>query len=64
MRTVKNSGISAYNMAERPSVVSRWFNTSDNKLKTSLIAAGLPTTSDSPVYSSKASHSVVFVKVE
>ncbi len=58
------SDIETYNMAARPTAFSKWFNTSDSKLKESFVAAGLPTTADDPQYPSKASHAVIFVKVE
>jgi hypothetical protein len=64
MRNVNSGEINKYNMAERPTVVSKWFNTEDSKLKKSLLSAGLPTTSDSPLYAGKASRSVVLIKVE
>ncbi len=59
-----NVNIDTYNMAERPSTLAKWFNTTDTKLKNSLTAAGLPTTGDELQYPSKASHSVVLIKVE
>ena len=55
--------IETYNMAEKPNLVEKWFNTTDNKLKNSLLAAGLPTTADSSYFSSKASSSILFIKV-
>jgi hypothetical protein len=64
IKTVRDVKVDTYNMAERPNSISKWFNTTDNKLKNSFIAAGLPTTADSPKYPSKASHSVVLVKIE
>lgn len=64
IKTVRDVKVDTYNMAERPNSISKWFNTTDNKLKNSFIAAGLPTTADSPKSPSKASHSVVLVKIE
>ncbi|MFN3454333.1 MAG: hypothetical protein ACK41T_05180 [Pseudobdellovibrio sp.] len=56
--------VETYNMAERPNVLSKWFNTSDYKLKKSFVAAGLPTTANDPQLTKKASRSVVLVKIE
>lgn len=56
--------IDAHSMAERPGVVSKWLNTSDARFKRSLLAAGLPTTSDPGVTPSRASHSVVLVTLK
>jgi hypothetical protein len=53
-----------YNMAEQPNAIARWFNTPDARFKKSMVAAGLPTTSDSPQFPSKASHSVILVKLK
>lgn len=64
VKSIRKVDVDLYNMAEQPGVLSKWFNTTDNKLKNSLIAAGLPTTADDPQYPSKASHSVVLVKIE
>lgn len=63
-RTLNGVDFEAYNMAERPNTLSRWFNTSDTKLKNSLTAAGLPTTADENQYPSKASHAVILLKVD
>lgn len=60
----ENADVDLYNMSERPNMMSKFFNTTDAKLKKSLMAAGLPTTADDPQYPSKASHSVVLVKVD
>lgn len=59
-----NTDIDTFNMAERPNTLSRWFRTTDTKIKNSLVAAGLPTTGDELQYPSKASHSIVLLKVE
>lgn len=56
--------VESYNMAERPNSVSKLFNTSDTKMKNAFLAAGLPTTADSELKESKASHAVVMIKVE
>lgn len=64
VKSIRKVDVDLYNMAEQPNVLSKWFNTTDNKLKNSLMAAGLPTTADDPQYPSKASHSVVLVKIE
>lgn len=56
-----NVDVDTYNMAKQPNAFSRWFNTSDARIKKSLVAAGLPTTADSVQYPSKASHSIVMV---
>lgn len=54
--------IDVYNMAEKPSLISRWLNNSENRLKKSLLAVGLPTTADAPQFNSKASNVIVFLK--
>lgn len=64
MNSIKKVDIDAYNMAERPNSISKWFNTDDNKMKKAFLSAGLPTTADSPEYASKASHAVILIKVE
>ncbi|MBL7688511.1 MAG: hypothetical protein JNJ49_10790 [Bdellovibrionaceae bacterium] len=64
LRNTSRVSVDTYNMAEHPTTFSKWFNTTDSKLKNSFLAAGLPTTADAPHYPSKASHSVVLVKVE
>jgi hypothetical protein len=64
VKTISSVSVVTYNMAEQPNALSKWFNTTDSKLKESFIAAGLPTTADALQYPSKASHSVVLVKVE
>ena len=56
--------VDKYNMAAQPNVFSKWFNTRDSRLKNSLVAAGLPTTADNLQYPSKASRSVILVKLE
>ncbi len=59
---IKHQGkfkISTYNLAEQPNVFQKWFNTKDAQLKNALLAAGLPTTEDSPKYPSKARHAVL-----
>lgn len=64
LKALRPVDVDTYNMAEKPNTLSKWFNTTDNKLKKSFLSAGLPTTADSPSYKSKASHSVILVKVE
>jgi hypothetical protein len=64
VKSVRTVDVDAYNMAERPNVLSKWMNTSDAKLKDSFVAAGLSTTADENQYPSKASHSVILVKVK
>lgn len=61
---MKNIDVETYNMAEQPNALSRWFNSTDTKLKKSLMAAGLPTTGDELQYPSKASHAVILIRVE
>jgi len=56
--------VDTYSMAEQSNPLSKWFNTTDSKLKNSFTAAGLPTSSDVNQYPSKASRSVILVKVE
>ena len=62
--SLKSVDVDTYNMAERPSKLSKLFNTTDNQLKSSLVAAGLPTTADALQYPSKASHSLVLIKLD
>jgi len=64
IKNVKSVDVDAYNMAEQPNAMQKWFNTKDSQLKNSFVAAGLPTTADDPQYPSKASHSVILVKLE
>ncbi len=56
-----NVVIENHNMAERPNTLAQWFNTDDNKIKSALSAAGLPTTEDMLRFPSKASHSVILI---
>ena len=62
--SLKSVDVDTYNMAEQPSKLSKLFNTTDNQLKSSLVAAGLPTTADALQYPSKASHSLVLIKLD
>ncbi len=64
VKTIRSVDVDTYNMASQPNALSKWFNTTDNRLKDSFVAAGLPTTADSPQYPSKASHSVILVKID
>lgn len=64
IRTIRQVRIESYNMAEQSSAFEKIFNTTDNKLKNSFVAAGLPTTADDPQYPSKASHAVILIKVK
>ena len=64
VKQIKSVDVDSYNMAEKSGAVSKLFNTRDNRLKKTLIAAGLPTTSDALQYPSKASHAVVMIKIE
>lgn len=61
---ITNAGVDSYNMAERPTAFSKWFNTADNQLKDSLLAAGLPTTAKETQITNKASHAVILIKVK
>jgi hypothetical protein len=56
--------VNTFNMAERPNTITKLFETTNSKLKNSLLAAGLPTTADPAQYASKASHSVILIKVK
>lgn len=64
VKKIKSVDVDSYNMAEKSGAVSKLFNTRDNRLKKTLVAAGLPTTADSLQYPSKASHAVVMIKIE
>lgn len=64
VKSAKSIDVDSYNMASQPNILQKWFNTTDNKLKNSLQAAGLPTTADSTMAPGKASHSVILIKIE
>ena len=64
LKQKRSVDVDLYNMAEQPNVFAKWFNTTDARLKKSLVAAGLPTTADDPQYPSKASTSVILVKLK
>ncbi len=64
IKSGRSLDVDKYNMAAQPNVLSKWFNTRDSRLKNSLVAAGLPTTADNLQYPSKASRSVILVKLE
>lgn len=64
IESFKGLNVDTYNMAERPTKLSQWFNTTDNKLKSSLLSAGLSTTADSYQFLTKASHAMVLMKIE
>lgn len=64
VKSVADASIEQYNLAKQPGLFARWFNTADARLKNTLVAAGLPTTSDELQYPSKASHSVIIVKLK
>lgn len=59
-----NVDVDIHNMAERPSAVARWFNTSDARFKRAMVAAGLPTTADAAPATGRASHAVVLVTLK
>ncbi|MFZ4715420.1 MAG: hypothetical protein ACOYL6_16975 [Bacteriovoracaceae bacterium] len=64
LKTLNKLDVDTYNMAERPSSLSKLFNTEDTKLKTSFIRAGISTNNDSNDYATKASHSVILIKLQ
>lgn len=64
VKNIKWMDVDAYNMTEQPKIYSKWFNTTDYKLKNALVAAGLPTTADDPKYPAKSSKSVILVKIK
>ena len=64
LKSVRSVDVETYNLAKQPNVFSKWFNTTDFRLKDALVAAGLPTTADAQQYPSKASHSVLIVKMK
>lgn len=66
VKGMRNVNVDTYSMAEQPNTLSKWFNTSDSKLKNSFIAAGIPTsaTSHSQQHPNKASHAVILIQVE
>ncbi|MDO9181304.1 MAG: hypothetical protein Q7U04_02795 [Bacteriovorax sp.] len=61
---LKNISISTFNMAERPNIISKLFQSTDSKLKNALLNAGLPTSEDPNKYAGKASHSVILLKTK
>lgn len=65
IKTTKMSiKVDGHNMAERPSAISRWFNTPDARFKRSLLAAGLPTTAEDAPVTGRASHAVILVTLK
>ncbi len=56
--------VESHNMAQRPSAISRWFNTPDARFKRSLVAAGLPTTAEDEPITGRASHAVILVTMK
>lgn len=63
-RVESDIDVDRYNMAKRPGMLAKWFNTTDAQLKRTLVEAGLPTTSDAVQQPSKASHAVVILRME
>lgn len=55
------SDVEVFNMADRPSALERWMNTSDAKVKNALESSGIGTTANKSMLSSKASQAVVMV---
>lgn len=64
LQSARDVDVDTYNMAEKPNTLSKWFDTSDSQLKRAFLKAGLPTSADSPQFESKASRSVILVKIE
>ena len=64
LKQVKNMDVDTHNMAERSGTFAMLVDTSDKRLKDSLLNAGLATNSDTQNMVRKASHSVVLVKVK
>ncbi len=62
-KSLQSVDVKKYNMAKRPAELSQLFNTTDTKLKDSMVAAGLPTTEDNH-FAGKASHAVLIVKTK
>lgn len=56
--------VETFNMAKKPNTIANWFHTEDSEMKKSLLAAGLSTTMDNDNTSNKASHSLIFVRLE
>ncbi|MGZ3690595.1 MAG: hypothetical protein ACXVAX_03780 [Pseudobdellovibrio sp.] len=64
-KNTRSVSIDTYNMAKQPNILSKWLNTRDNKLKNTLVAAGLPTTTEEATASPhKASHALILVNAE
>lgn len=63
-KDIGNIDVETYNMAEKPNAIAKLLDTEDNRLKESLLAAGLPTTANNPPDASKASHSLILVKLK
>lgn len=64
VKSMRDVDVNTYNMAERPTALSKLFNTADSKLKDTMVTAGLSTTENSADYVNKASHSIILIKVK
>jgi hypothetical protein len=64
LKSARGVSVDRFNMAEQPSILSKLLNTEDNRLRTSMSAAGLSTSEESNQYPSKASHAVILVKLK
>lgn len=63
-KTVGYIEVDTYSMAEKPNALSKLFNTSDKRIKESMLEAGLKTTADRHQAASKASHALIMVKLK
>jgi hypothetical protein len=64
LKQLKNVDVETYNMAERPGSFARLLDTDDQRLKETLVTAGLATNTNSRHMIKKSSHSVVLVTIK
>lgn len=62
--SIADLDVDTYNMAEKPNALKKWFNTKDEKIKDSLVNAGLSSEPDANVFAKKASKALIMVKLE
>jgi len=64
IKSLRNISVERFNLAERPNVLAKLFSTNDQRLKSALVSAGLPTTADESQHPTKASRSIVILKIK
>lgn len=62
--SIADLDVDTYNMAERPNSLTKWIKTKDQRIKNSLVEAGLDRDPDAKLFASKASSSVILVKLK